>query len=96
MSKMIKINDYDLLKNKNAYSLDVLETNKDWLTRKYMVITQKLNAEFVARYILNDDYADECFEDDYVLCLSYVLFYQPHISKDELMEWIEKIPNAYY
>ena len=44
--------------------------------------TQTLDVSFVVRYILNIKY--NFFEEDDIITPKTVLFYQPHINKDEL------------
>jgi hypothetical protein len=84
MSIQIKLTDNDLIKNKNAYTIVELEANVDKLSVKYLLNYQKLDAEFCAKYILND-YCATCNEDTYI-CSGDVLNKQPHISRIELSE----------
>lgn len=87
MSKeIIKIQDYDL-RNKQ-YSIDILEENICYLSIKTLLYTQKLTAEFCAKYILNEEYAS-CVEETYI-CFYDVLHAQKHITKDELNIAIQK------
>ena len=82
--KYIMLSDYDLIKNKNAYSIAELIANVDNLSVKYLLNYQILDAEFCAKYILND-YCATCNEDTYI-CTYDVLNKQPHITRSELSE----------
>ena len=53
----MKLTDNDLLANMNAYSVHELEENVLSLNKKIMLATQKLTAEFCAKYILDMDIA---------------------------------------
>ncbi len=76
------LTDQDLIKNKNAYSINELTDSVDNLSVKYLLNYQKLDAEFCAKYILNDLCAT-CQEDTYI-CSDDVLHKQPHITREEL------------
>lgn len=76
--------DDDLIKNKNGYSIKELEASIDNLSVNYLLNYQILDAEFCAKYILND-YCATCNEDTYI-CNEDVLRKQPHISRCELSE----------
>jgi hypothetical protein len=76
------LTDQDLIKNKNGYSIQELETSVDNLSVKYLLNYQILTAEFCAKYILND-YCATCQEDTYI-CSGYVLRKQPHLTQEEL------------
>ena len=82
MSKDKMLSDYDLINNKNVYSIAELVANVDNLSVKYLLNYQILDAEFCAKYILND-YCATCVEDTYI-CNGDVLRKQPHISRLEL------------
>ena len=84
MSIEIKLTDNDLIKNKYLYTIAELEASVDGLSVKYLLNYQKLDAEFCAKYILND-YCATCDEDTYI-CNGDVLNKQPHISRLELSE----------
>ena len=84
MSIEIKLTDNDLIKNKNTYTIAELEASVDGLSVKYILNYQKLDAEFCAKYILND-YCATCDEDTYI-CNGDVLNKQPHITRTELSE----------
>jgi hypothetical protein len=81
---MIKaaLTDQDLIKNKNAYSIKQLTESVDNLSVKYLLNYQILDAEFCAKYILNDLCAT-CQEDTYI-CNDDILNKQKHITREEL------------
>ena len=81
---MEKINCLDLYKKQ--YTLDILTHN---LQIKIILHTQKLDADFCAKYIL-DDYYCTCSEDEYLINYGYVLRHQSHITEDELDIALEK------
>jgi len=81
--------------NKNKYSQEELERNTMGLRFLTILHTQKVNAQFIAKYILNDDYY-EGIEDDHKFTESFILRVQPHITKEELDYWIKHTPNAFY
>jgi hypothetical protein len=81
--------------NKNKYSQEELERNTMGLRFLTILHTQKVNAQFIAKYILNDDYY-EGKEDDYKFTEDNILRWQPHITKEELDYWIKNTPNAFY
>jgi hypothetical protein len=74
----------DLIRNKHKYSITELEASVDNLSVKYLLNYQKLDAEFCAKYILND-YCATCQEDTYI-CSGDVLHKQPHLTSNELSE----------
>jgi hypothetical protein len=78
------LSDTDLINNKNAYSIVDLEASVDNLSVKYLLNYQILDAEFCAKYILND-YCATCIEDTYI-CNGDVLHKQPHITRLELSQ----------
>jgi hypothetical protein len=78
------LSDNDLINNKNMYSIAELEASVDNLSVKYLLNYQILDAEFCAKYILND-YCATCNEDTYI-CNGDVLLKQPHITRLELSE----------
>ena len=84
MTKHIILTDDDLIKNKNLYTTDELEASVDNLSVKYLLNYQILDAEFCAKYILND-YCATCLEDTYI-CSGDVICKQPHITELELFE----------
>ena len=84
-SKKVKITYFDLIKNK--YTIEELEDNIRNLEIKHILQYQTLTPEFCAKYVLNEAYAT-CMEDIYLIDVDYVLYHQPHISKEELYEEI--------
>jgi hypothetical protein len=78
------LTDTDIITNVNTYSIAELEASIDNLSVKYLLNYQKLDAEFCAKYILND-YCATCQEDTYI-CSGYVLNKQHHITRLELNE----------
>ena len=78
------LTDNDLIKNKNCYSIAELVANVDNLSVKYLLNYQFLDAEFCAKYILND-YCATCNEDTYI-CNGDIIQKQPHITEIELFE----------
>jgi len=76
------LSDFDLINNKNTYSIAELEASIDNLSVKYLLNYQKLDATFCAKYILSD-YCATCNEDTYI-CNGDVLLKQPHITRIDL------------
>ena len=76
------LSDFDLFNNKNVYSISELEASINNLSVRYLLNYQKLDAEFCAKYILND-YCATCNEDTYI-CSGDVLLKQPHITHSDL------------
>ena len=64
--------DRETLKN-NIYMFNLIDILK----------TQKIDATFAVRYLLNSKYQLE--ENEQNITPKMVLFYQPHINKDELL-----------
>lgn len=84
MTKFQLLCDFDLINNKNSYSIAELVDSVDNLSVKYLLNYQVLDAEFCAKYILND-YCATCNEDTYI-CTGDVLNKQKHINQAELLE----------
>jgi len=84
MFKDKMLSDYDLINNKNVYSIAELVASVDNLSVKYLLNYQILDSEFCAKYILND-YCSTCNEDTYI-STDDVLYKQPHINRIELSE----------
>jgi len=76
---MKKINNMDLLANK--YSEDILIQNVDNLSKKTILYTQILSAEFCAKYIFCIDDINDGDEESYLFGTSHILRRQPHIDK---------------
>ena len=85
---MSKITNSDLRNNKNKYTLTELEENINNLQIKIVLNTQTLNADFCAKYILDENRAT-CEEDLWLIDIGYVLTKQPHITREELEEKME-------
>ena len=81
-TETLKLSDFDLYNNRNAYSIAELEANVDNLSVNYLLNYQILDADFCAKYILND-YCATCNEDTYI-CNGDVLQKQPHITRSDL------------
>lgn len=90
MSETKEIFNRDLLQNKNAYTIDILERNFKNLNKRTLLYTQVLTADFCAKYIYVDDDIDSCSEDSYTFDEGYILECQPHIGETELSDAIEK------
>ena len=71
-----------LIKNPKTYDIDTLKKNINHLSKKVILSTQILDAEFCITYILNVP-IDSGDEDSYI-CESDVVNYQPHITFEEL------------
>jgi hypothetical protein len=82
-----KITFFDLKKYK--YTIQELEDNINNLEIKHILHYQILNADFCAKYVLNERYAS-CMEDIYLIDIGYVLYHQPHITKEELLEKVKQ------
>ena len=78
----IMLTDIDLIRNPRHYSLNELELSIDNLGVKVLLNYQTLDAEFCAKYILND-YCASCQEETYI-CNGDVLHKQPHINAEDL------------
>lgn len=89
----MKITNNDLYKQK--YDISTLIENIYNLRSKTILMTQIVDAEFCAKYILNEDYY-EGFEEDYAVDFNYVLRKQPHIEQKKLKYWIDNTNGAHY
>jgi hypothetical protein len=85
---MNKITNSDLRNNINKYTLLELEANINNLQIKIVLNTQILNADFCAKYILDENRVT-CEEDLWLIDVGYVLTKQPHITREELEEKME-------
>ena len=83
----VKITYEDLKKYK--YTIEELEDNINNLEIKHILHYQILTPDFCAKYVLNERYAS-CMEDIYLIDVGYVLYHQPHITREELEEKVEK------
>lgn len=71
----------------NKYNRDTLKSHIYAVKLIDILKTQKIDATFAVRYILNTKYQ---FHDDDLAITSYtVLKYQPHISKSELYKALD-------
>ena len=78
----IMLTDIDLIRNPRHYSINELELSIDNLSSKVLLNYQTLDADFCAKYILND-YCASCQEETYI-CNGNVLHKQPHINAEDL------------
>jgi len=74
------ITDGDLMRNQ--YSIELLEKNQAYLDLKTMLMTQKLTADFCKKYILDEELMT--VEESYLIDITHVLKYQPHLKYEEL------------
>ena len=84
----MSLNDDDLIKNHNYYSVQELEKNIHSLNKKILLATQILDAEFCIKYILDMD-IDNGSEDSYIFDLDYILSFQKHLSNDDLKNFFD-------
>lgn len=84
----MKITNNDLRKNK--YLKNVLINNIHYLNPKTLLATQDLDADFCIEYIL-DMKTDSGSEDSYIFDINYILSFQKHLSKEELILSYKKI-----
>jgi hypothetical protein len=77
----MKLNDSDLFKKK--YPIDILEKNIKNLNKKILLATQDLTPEFCSSYIVDLD-IESGSEDSYIYDFDYILYFQKHLSKEEL------------
>jgi len=77
---MLTITKEDLYKNQ--YSRDVLKANIYGVSLMDILKTQKLEAEFCVKYILNSDF--QFLEEDQQITVETVKKYQPHILGPDL------------
>ena len=89
----MNITNNDLYKQK--YDMSILALNICNLRAKTILNTQVVDAEFCAKYILNDAYY-EGFEEDYFVDFDYILNKQPHIKKEDLEHFIRVTFGAHY
>jgi len=82
VTTFIMLTDIDLIRNPRSYSLNELELSIDNLGVKVLLNYQILDADFCAKYILNDFYAS-CEEETYI-CNGDVLHKQQHINAEDL------------
>jgi hypothetical protein len=78
----IKISNKNLREEK--YDRDTLIYNIDNLSHKTILATQKLDAEFCIKYILDMD-IDSGDEYSYLFDINYILLFQKHLTKNDLL-----------
>jgi hypothetical protein len=78
---MLSITKEDLYKNQ--YSRDVLKANIYGVSLLDILKTQKLEAEFCVKYILNSDF--QFLEEDQQITIETVKEFQPHILRADLL-----------
>ena len=75
---------------KNQYNTEELkEILNGTISQTAILLNQKINANFIAKYILNEKYSLN--DNDRYLDFNDVLNYQPHITEEELIEEYNKI-----
>jgi hypothetical protein len=79
----------DLYKEK--YSYEILKANIYVVSLFDILKSQILTLEFCVKYILNKDY--QLTQEENNITLENVLFYQPHISKSDIINYRDKIMN---
>jgi hypothetical protein len=79
------ITDDDLLNNKYIYSITDLGKNIYNLNKKIILATQKLDAEFCIKYILDMD-INNGSEDSYIYDIDYILEFQSHLSYEDFVK----------
>lgn len=77
----------DLLENK--YSEDILIQNINNLSKKIILNTQTLSAEFCANYIFCIDDIDDGDEESYLFDINHILRKQKHLDKEYLKNLIK-------
>ena len=83
----------DLMYNK--YNIEILEYNIDNLGLRRLLVTQTLTVDFCVKYLLNPEEHGMCVEDNYI-SKNDILFYQPHITKEQLDQEIIIYKNNIY
>jgi hypothetical protein len=68
---------------KRHYSRDILKANIYGVSLLDILKTQKLEAEFCVKYILNSDF--QFLEEDQQITVETVKEFQPHILRDDLI-----------
>jgi hypothetical protein len=69
--------------NRYQFSREELKDNIYMLSLIEIVKTQKIDVTFAVRYILNKKY--QLLEEEEKITLEFVLTYQTHITKEELL-----------
>jgi hypothetical protein len=68
------------------------EKHINHLSKKFILYTQKLTAEFCVKYLYNPD-IDSDSEDSYIWDMDYILEQQDHISEEEFQEALQTLDN---
>jgi hypothetical protein len=76
--------DGDLYKNKNHYSIDYLKEHIKDFTLWAILHTQTLTPDFCVEYLLVPDNKYAKDEDDEEIYINNVLYWQRHITKEDL------------
>jgi hypothetical protein len=74
---------------KQNYSYEILKANIYVVSLIDILKSQKLTLEFCVKYILNKDY--QLTEEENNITLNNVLFFQPHILKNDIINYIVQI-----
>ena len=87
--------DEDLYKHKNYYSIDYLKENIKDFSLWAILHTQTLTPDFCLEYLLMTDNKYAKDEDDEVIYINNILYWQRHITKDDLLncEFMKKYKN---
>ena len=87
--------DEDLYKHKNYYSIDYLKENIKDFSLWAILHTQTLTPDFCVEYLLMPDNKYAKDEDDEVIYINNILYWQRHITKDDLLncEFMKKYKN---
>lgn len=74
---------------KQNYSYEILKANIYVVSLVDILKSQSLSLEFCVKYILNKDY--QLTEEENKITLEHVLYFQPHISKSDILNYIIQI-----
>ena len=80
----IQLTNEDLKKNNNAYDEETIIKNIDNLSLFWILVTQKVSAEFCVTYFWapDDKYAKN--EHDEEIYLSDILYWQKHLTENDI------------
>lgn len=76
---------------KQNYSYEILKANIYVVSLVDILKSQKLTLELCVKYILNKDY--QLSEEENKITLEHVLYFQPHISKNDIINSFREINN---
>jgi len=76
---------------KNQYDYETLKTNIYAVSLLDIVKTQKLTADFCAKYILNEDF--QFLDEEQCITIDIVKKYQPHIMNIDLVSALFRETN---